>query len=205
MSFNRWGYFSWMMKWHPTWKFGMQLSAAVLIAARGSMLSISLKKFLVLSYDLVFKKTTQNPLDSDEYYEHLIWTICVLFLRTSIFVGLKVPFVWGTFRDMYLHRWWRRWWMDESMIEWRNDWMHEWMNEWMNEWTTVCNINTPLNQQFPKRFPLPTRKTHPFQNSRFDKTLGLPMWWPMAPWWRPVIGAGSAKPVSSTGILSVFQ
>ena len=133
MSFNRWGYFSWMMKWHPTWKFGMQLSAAVLIAARGSMLSISLKKFLVLSYDLVFKKTTQNPLDSDEYYEHLIWTICVLFLRTSIFVGLKVPFVWGTFRDMYLHRWWRRWWMDESMIEWRNDWMHEWMNEWMNE------------------------------------------------------------------------
>lgn len=122
MSFIRWGYFSWMMKWHQTSKFGMQLSAAVLIAAHGSMLSISLKKFLVLSYD-VKKKHIPKSIGFRWiwwYDEHLSKYLSLVFW-TSIFVGLKVPFVWGTFKDMYLHT--------TLPIDDDDEWMKEWTNE----------------------------------------------------------------------------
>ena len=98
------------------------------------------------------------------YDEHLLKYVSLVFW-TSIFVGLKVPFVsfvWGTFKDMYLHTTLLHYLLPIDADD--DD------NEWMNEMKEVCNINTPLNQQFPKRFPLPTEKKNiPFKTADSTK------------------------------------
>lgn len=167
MSFIRWGYFSWIMKWHRTWKFGMQLSAAVLIAARGSMHSISLKKFLVLSYDLFSKKTPKInwiPINMTSVY----WTVWVLFFGPAFLSAWKYPLFGDHLKTcIYIDDddddEWMNGWLDEGMIEcmqhaWMNERTNELTNERMNEMNEVCDIHIPLNQQFPKRFPPPTEK-----------------------------------------------
>ena len=102
------------------------------------------------------------------YDEHLLKYVSLVFW-TSIFVGLKVPFVsfvWGTFKDMYLHTTLLHYLLPIDADD--DD------NEWMNEMKEVCNINTPLNQQFPKRFPLPTEKKTSLSKQQIRQNIGPP-------------------------------